>query len=237
MIDQPGALHVYPGLLRLRKGWQQTLPTKQGGAAAAARRSGPNEGEFFGLREWQTGDCPKWIHHRTTARVGEPIVRQFEQQRQFDACLLIDCFDAGGRHSGGAGQRSGGSEAVETAISFAATVVMSMDHSPANRLVLAVADDNPMAIAGGRVQAGKRRMLELLSAATSTPSPNLLAGMEQAIHVAGHAKDLIVISSRDMQDALQGDVSAGLLASHLGSWARRGVLPGSMSGRPTFSLG
>ncbi len=216
-VDAQAGLHVFPALLSLRKGWQQTLVTKQGGAAAAARRSGPSEGDFFGLREWQTGDNPRWIHHRTTARVGEPIVRQFEQQRQFDACLLVDCYDPQ-RH------RAEPTSAVETALSFAATIVASMDRAPANRLVLAVADDDPKAVSGGRVRGSKQRMLELLAEAAATADPKLVLAIDTAAIAAGEAKDLIVISSRDPQDVLRDHPEAAAIASRLQSWVRRGGL-------------
>jgi len=217
IVSEESVLYVYPRMLTLRKGWQQMLETKQGGAASVARRSGPHEGDFFGLREWQTGDNPRWIHHRTTARVGEPIVRQFEQQRRFDACLLVDCYspDAG----------RGSDQLVETAISFAATIVAASNGSPANQLVIAVADTEAHTFVGGRHRGGKRRMLQLLAAATPTKKPRLVAAIERAILAAGHAKDLVVISPRSLHEVLETDQDdSRQLSRHLQSWMRRGGL-------------
>ncbi len=217
IVSEESLLYVYPRLLTLRKGWQQMLETKQGGAASVARRSGPHEGDFFGLREWQTGDNPRWIHHRTTARVGEPIVRQFEQQRRFDACLLVDCY--------GLADGRGNDRLVETAISFAATIVAASNGSPANQLVIAVADTEAHALAGRRHRGGKRRMLQLLAAATPTKTPRLVAAIERAILAAGHAKDLVVISPRSLHEVLHSDEDdSRQLSRHLQSWMRRGGL-------------
>jgi uncharacterized protein (DUF58 family) len=217
IVGEDSRLHVFPRLLTLRKGWQQLLETKQGGAASVARRSGPHEGDFFGLREWQTGDNPRWIHHRTTARVGEPIVRQFEQQRRFDACLLVDCCDNG--------EGPDSDRCVETAISFAATLIAFSNGSPANQLVLAVADMGARVVAAGRHGGGKRQMLQLLAEATPTSAPRLVVAIERAILAAGHAKDLVVISPRSLHEVMEADDTDGRqLGRHLQTWVRRGGL-------------
>lgn len=35
--------------------------------------------EVHGIREYRTGDSPRWIHWRTTARIGRPMVREFDR--------------------------------------------------------------------------------------------------------------------------------------------------------------
>jgi len=54
--------------------------------------SGPR-GEYRGLRSYRAGDDPRDIHWRTTARVGQPVVREYEQS---DAETLWLCLDTGG---------------------------------------------------------------------------------------------------------------------------------------------
>ena len=85
-------IDVYPRLLRLQRSWQRMLPSRVGNVSATVHRQGPSDDVFFGLREYRHGDSPKHIHWRTTARLGEPAVRQFEQQRRFDVCLLVDAW-------------------------------------------------------------------------------------------------------------------------------------------------
>ena len=87
-------LYVYPKLLKLRPGWRNQFSTQQGHSAASVRRSSSGGGEFFGIRGWQSGDSTKWIHWRTSARTGAIAVRQFEQSRHLELCLVLDAFAA-----------------------------------------------------------------------------------------------------------------------------------------------
>jgi uncharacterized protein (DUF58 family) len=48
------------------------------------------QAEFHGLREWRTGDSPRWIHWRTSARRGTLMVREFEDPQGDDLLVLFD---------------------------------------------------------------------------------------------------------------------------------------------------
>jgi len=78
--------------------------------SVALGSAGPR-GEYRGLREFRPGDDPKDIHWRTTARLGAPVVREYEQN---DAETLWVCLDARGEPGEGA------EAAVETAASLVA---------------------------------------------------------------------------------------------------------------------
>jgi uncharacterized protein (DUF58 family) len=212
VTDDRAEFHVFPSLLTLRARWQQRLISRSGGVATTARRSGAVEGDFFGLREWQTGDSPKWIHWRTTARLGEPAVRQFEQQRRFDICILVDAF-------AGQSEVSSDEQHVELAVSLAATFLVHLVGSPSNRVVLAVAGSRADAVIGGGSTEGKRRMLELLADLRATDEPCVDQSVKQAIHIVGHPQDLIVISPRSLEQVKQADRS---LADTISPWVRRG---------------
>ena len=202
-------LHVFPSLLTLRSRWRQRLASRSGGEATTARQSGSVEGDFFGLREWQTGDSPKWIHWRTTARLNEPAVRQFEQQRRFDTCIVIDAFCP----------PEGGDNDVETAISLAATFLTHLSSSPSNRMVLALAGDDAEAVIGGGSNAGKRRMLEQLADLVPSSQPQLESAIRKSVQVVGRGQDLLVVSPRSLDEAQQ---DASGLARCLTPWMRTG---------------
>lgn len=62
---------VYPGLIPAHKG-------------------GPGV-EFYGLREYQTGDSWRWLNHRTNARQESALfVNEFELERAIDSGLILD---------------------------------------------------------------------------------------------------------------------------------------------------
>ena len=54
------------------------------GGAAGAR------GEFRGLREYRPGDDPRDVHWRSSARLGEPLVREYERDRAPSVWLCLD---------------------------------------------------------------------------------------------------------------------------------------------------
>ncbi|MFK8111008.1 MAG: DUF58 domain-containing protein [Rubripirellula sp.] len=200
---------VFPELLTLKDRWQQRLISRNDGVATTARRSGPSEGEFFGLREWQTGDSPKWIHWRTTARLNEPAVRQFEQQRRFDLCLLVDAFQVSDEDE----------DNVELAISLAATILVKLANSPSNRVVVSVAGIEADAVIGGGSGEGKRRMLKTLAEVVATEQPDLSEAARRALAVVGQTQDLIVISPRSLKEAKQRDPD---FSDTIAPWMRRG---------------
>jgi uncharacterized protein (DUF58 family) len=51
--------------------------------------------EFFGVREYQTGDALRWINHRASARHQQTLfVNEFEQERAVDVGLILDTRQA-----------------------------------------------------------------------------------------------------------------------------------------------
>lgn len=64
--------------------------------ANAVTRERPNRciapADFYGIREYRAGDSPRWIHWRTTARVGEPMVREFEEPPQHHLTIVVDAW-------------------------------------------------------------------------------------------------------------------------------------------------
>ena len=210
-FDSRAEFHVFPKILTLQSRWRQRLRSRTGGVSTTARRNGPVEGDFFGLREWQTGDSPKWIHWRTTARINELAVRQFEQQRRFDTCVLVDAFAADPKDA----------ESVEAAISLAATFLVHLVGSPSNQVILAVAGKSGDAVFGGGSDQGKRRMLEVLADLVATSTPRLGEAAEKAMKMVGYTQDLIVISPRSMQSVKACDAD---FVAALTPWLRRGSL-------------
>ena len=91
-LDQPQTLLVYPRLGRLTRRWQRLHRSADMGASHVQRRQGLLEGDFYGLRDWRSGDSRRWIHWRTSARRQTPAVRQFEQRRNQDLALIVELW-------------------------------------------------------------------------------------------------------------------------------------------------
>jgi uncharacterized protein (DUF58 family) len=87
-----------------------------GGEDARARRG--RRGEFFGLRELRDGDDSRDIHWRSTAHKGRLMVREYEEESQRRAAVLIDNALPDGADGAEADQ-------LERAISMAASLAAS----------------------------------------------------------------------------------------------------------------
>jgi uncharacterized protein (DUF58 family) len=110
-IPLTGELVIWP-----RADRSVALPTPPGGRNMP-RYSDANgvtlgaRGEFRGLREYRAGDDPRDIHWRSTARTGQPMVREYDQDSAETLWICLDTRDEPGDHAEGA---------VETAASLAA---------------------------------------------------------------------------------------------------------------------
>lgn len=109
-LKVPGELIVWP-----RTDRPVRSPTLGGGHKASGGGTAPNaagpRGEYRGLRGYRPGDDPRDIHWRTTARLGIPVVKEYEQNV---AETLWICLDT----RGPPGELA--EDSVETAASLAA---------------------------------------------------------------------------------------------------------------------
>jgi uncharacterized protein (DUF58 family) len=190
-------LVVFPRLLTLQRNWQRGLLGREGGMSFASRRAGTGGGEFFGLRPWQDGDNPRWIHWRTSARMLTPSVRQFEQQRRYDLCLVVDGYaprvDTQQHPS-----------LAETAISLAATIASHLAQGAYNRIILGIAGADVDVTIGGGSEHVRRQLMVRLAEAEFSPQPPLVETIRHSMQLSGGAGDLIVISPRGQVDAFAG---------------------------------
>jgi len=107
-LTVPGGLVVWPRTdrrVRMPIPGGDRTPT---GNAIPFGATGPR-GEYRGLRGYRPGDDPRDIHWRTTARLGTPVVREYEQNA---AETLWICLDTRGEPG----------EEAETAVEIAASL-------------------------------------------------------------------------------------------------------------------
>jgi uncharacterized protein (DUF58 family) len=131
-VEDCPTLLVGPRLGRLTQRWLQIVDSRLQGSHSEGRRQGLLEGDYYGLREWRPGDSQRWIHWRTSAKLGELAVRQFEQQRSRDLILVLDLWEPDSPNE---------QEQLHTeiAISFLATAVSDVAHRGGSHVVISVA--------------------------------------------------------------------------------------------------
>ena len=129
-IALPDQVVVYPTIGRLTRRWFQMQRQATENRRGQRHDRSAQQVEYHGLRDYRSGDSPRWIHWRTSARRGELMVKEFEQQNEQDLAILIDPWVP--RTKASPEQR----EALEQAISFAATLCLETCRHQGRRLVL-----------------------------------------------------------------------------------------------------
>lgn len=122
----------------------------QGGVSGAT--SCGDSGEFVSLREYRPGDPVKHIDWKATAKSGETIVRQYQDEYFSRYGILLDTFNT-----------SAINEVFEDAVSIAASIIVQQDR--ANNLIelLFAGDSCISTLSTGRGQSTEHQMLEVLA--------------------------------------------------------------------------
>lgn len=81
---------IYPRIGHLTRKWhlvhRQSTMTKRG----QKQDRSSQQLEYHGLRDYRPDDSPRWIHWRTSARINQLMVKEFEQQNEQDLAILLD---------------------------------------------------------------------------------------------------------------------------------------------------
>lgn len=222
---------VFPALGRLHRGrlrrWLSQAAESIGRIRRRPVRHPAAQSEFHGLREFRTGDSPRWIHWRTSAHRGELMVREFEEAPTDNLVLILDPWVPAEAESETAGTNTSprwqnrSSPELEEAISLAATICWEWCRQKGDTLVLAVAGPAPQVVAGitglnlanlaleclallsGHTQKDDSALVERLSALSLPAAPTLVL----TTRPTGLGDELARILHRPVTTL---DVSAGL---------------------------
>ncbi len=123
-VEAPLDLLIYPALVPVP---DNLLPTTLAttGQRRTSRKS--RSGDFHGLREYRTGDDPRDIHWRTSARRGRPFIRESEDETGRTALVVLDGEPAGSTAAAATGTPPPApSPAFEAAVSMAASLAIAL---------------------------------------------------------------------------------------------------------------
>ncbi len=86
----PARLTVLPEVIRLKRIPIHPTQTRPYPGPILSRKAGPGT-DFFGLREYQTGDPLRWVNWRASARLSEELLtNEFEREHIADVGLILD---------------------------------------------------------------------------------------------------------------------------------------------------
>jgi uncharacterized protein (DUF58 family) len=129
--ELPASLVVFPREGTLMRRW--TALSHQAHESVSERRPSRSSGDFYGLRDYRSGDGRRHIHWRTSARRGKLTVRQFERPVHHDTAIYLDLWQPDRA-------TDDDRQAVETAVSFAATLIGELCRRQGCRIWLVEAD-------------------------------------------------------------------------------------------------
>lgn len=191
-FDEVDELIVFPRLGRLSDKWDELTEADLLGEERSHPQRGFAEGDYYGLRPWQSGDSQRWVHWRTTAKLNTPIVRQFERQRSHDLAIVLDPWLPENPTEEDQGK-------LELAISLAATAVADMGSRGGGTLTFAIASEAPQVWNAPASPIVVEEILFALAAVAGSPTPNwpeTLAQLQPHISAAGVA---LAISPRSRE--------------------------------------
>jgi uncharacterized protein (DUF58 family) len=149
-IALPQSILVLPKRYRLPPITLPGTAKYQQGGVALASSVGQSE-EFVSLREYRDGDPLRHIHWRTWAKIGKPVVKEFEDEFFVRHALVLDTFV----------DRLHG-ETFEEAVSVAASFVCTIQTQESLLDLLFVGPDS-YRFTSGRGLAHADQMLEILA--------------------------------------------------------------------------
>jgi uncharacterized protein (DUF58 family) len=135
--------------------------------------------EFHGIRPYQHGDSPRWIHWRTSARRGELMVREFEETTSDNLLLVVDPWlpaESAESRSPSLGKPRPAERVLEDTVSLAASICWEWCRQKDDHFTLAIAGPAPVVCSGITGREHAERMLERLAVLRGSPDsfPDLL---------------------------------------------------------------
>ncbi len=199
-------LLVFPRLGRLHRGrlrqFLSHAPSMQDRVRRRHVRHLAAQSEFHGLRSFRSGDSPRMIHWRTSARRGELMVREFEDLISDDLVIVLDPWLPPGEPDGQPPPST--SPLLEEAISLVATVCWEWCRQKGDRLTLVVGGEAPVIVDGVTGPGHALVLMECLAVLSGNRGPYLDRLPEQLASADLPSAPILVVSTRpnDLHDRL-----------------------------------
>jgi uncharacterized protein (DUF58 family) len=136
-----------------------TVQPRQGYFRQKPRPDPAAQAEFHGLRSYRSGDSPRLIHWRTSARRGELMVREFEDEPSDNLLVIVDPTLPAEAEHGDVSMH----DQFEEMVSLVASICWEWCRRRDDRLVLATATAEPVMLDGLTGPAHARQILECLA--------------------------------------------------------------------------
>lgn len=180
---------VAPALGRLTASWDRRLMSHASGSEAIKRRLGSQDEEFFGLRQYRSGDSQRHIHWRATARSGQLMVKQFDSRSDRDFALLLDLWLP-------AGDDSRERLLAEQGLSFAATVMLGLSAVVRGKAAIAICGRETVMHCDVNSPQFLEQVWDELAVAQPAAESELVSALEQVSQEIAGGTPFYVVSTR-----------------------------------------
>ncbi len=207
---------VAPALGKLTASWDRRLLSHASGSESIKRRRGAQDEEFFGLRQYRSGDSRRHIHWRATARSGQLMVKQFDSRSDRDFVLILDLWLPGGNDHR---ER----ELAEQGLSFAATVMKGLSAVIRGKVAIGLCGAETVVQCDVNTPQFLSRIWNELAVAEPSPQTELGPALEHISQQISGGTPFYVLSTRPRPANWQTFISAGDQAARLAGiepWVR-----------------
>jgi len=212
--NQPDTIVVYPPIAQLdNRVLQMARSAEKTGSTMRPRRGGQDE--FYGVKEYRSGENPRWIYWKRSARTGVLVSKEMTQVSPPRLVLLVDT------HVRDRSQTE--HVRVERAIAMAASVAAAALQQGISVGMCAKGEGDWVAIPPTR---GKRQSRDILTALARLPlnaSHDTQALLDESRDVVGQGTTAMLFTPRDMQAGLSERTRGAMLVFPADENAGRGM--------------
>lgn len=179
----------------------------------AVRRQPEGPAELHAMRPYRPGDSPHWIHWRTSARRGELMVREFEEEANEHLVLIVDAWTprsiARVQHTATGPEYNllptrDDQSLFDDVVSLAATICWAARQDTSRRLTLVLAGPQPVLLSSTGPE-GNPQLLENLATAAISPEYSHVALLEAMTALPEGPLLVLGVEPEGLVRSLQGE--------------------------------
>ena len=189
VMGETDLILVYPRMGRLTRCWAARQHEAFEGGRWQLQRYHRAEGEYYGVRPWRDGDSRRSIHWRSSARLGQLVVRQFEQPHTRDIALLVDLWKPDGASTADL-------QRVERVLSFAATVANDVCREGNANLLLATTGEEPSHLSGPASPQLLQEVMDRLAVCQAGDGGQLYDMLKEVADAIDSGAEVVLVSTR-----------------------------------------
>jgi len=185
-VDNAQTLYAAPAIGTLVPEWEKRAAATATGSESVKRKRGSTDDEFFALRKWRSGDSRRNIHWRTTAKMQQPMVRQFDEPTNRDLAIVVDLFES----------NENPTEVGETILSFASTIAAQTKNAFDGQISIAICGKQNDVFRNLNRRKYNANLIRCLAMASNGSDPDLYSAITLVGQSVSPGTPIFIVSTR-----------------------------------------